>query len=603
MPRRPTSTARREPARSNPAQTGHRGRPLLRLRFGFIVIAMVLSVFGARLIQLQGIDPQSYAKMAADEGAVTAVLPARRGDILDRNGRPMAESVAGMMILADPKQTSEHAAELARFLSDEIGVDYFDTLETLRAEGRRYEYVARRIPASTATAVVDKADDKGWTGLWTERDQTRAYPSGDVGANLVGFLGVDGPLAGFESTFDSQLSGKDGRTTYQSEGSHRIPLADSTVEEPVDGKDLRTTLDLDLQFFAQRVVQQTVSQYGADSGTAVVQDTRTGELLALADYPSYDAAHPEESDTEDRGARSLTDKYEPGSVEKALTFASLLDAGVTSQDQRYVVPPQLMRQDRPINDWFSHPEIGLTSTGILAKSSNIGTVLASDKLNKHRLVSYLRDFGLGSPTGVGVPSETEGILTPAAAMTDQQKDRVVFGQSLSVNAVQMTAAINAIANGGRYIQPSLVKGEATTSTGAIVGSDVAETRQVVSPEAAEQTAQMMEYVLDPDQGSAPIAQIPNYRVAGKTGTAQRVGEDGTYDGSTTVSFAGFAPADDPRFTVYVVVQNPRKPGGGSSIAGPAFKRIMSYALRRYGVPPTETKRPKLPVTFTPGQRR
>lgn len=594
----------REPDATPAPRTTRRGRPLLRLRFGFVVIAMVLSVFGARLVQLQGIDPQSYAKMAADDGAVTAILPADRGDILDRNGRPIAESVAGLMVLADPQQTREKAPELATFLSEELGVDYFDTLAALRAEDRRYEYVARRVPAATATAVVEKAEAAGFKGLWTARDPARAYPSGDVAANIVGFLGVDGPLAGFESTFnDNQLAGHDGRTTYQSAGNNRIPLADSTVDEPVDGKDLRLTIDQDLQFYAQRVLAKQVIDYGGESGYAVVMDTRTGQVLALADYPTYDANQPEEVDAKDRGARSLSDKYEPGSVEKALTFASLLDAGLTTPKKRYVVPPQLIREgDRPINDYFVHDTLGLTSTGIVAKSSNIGTVLASDPLKPPRLVKYLRDFGFGEPTGVGVNNETPGILTPGDQMTPQQKNRVVFGQSLSVNSVQMTAALNTIANDGLYIQPSLIQGKATTNTGEVVGSDVATSRQVVSPEAAQQTAEMLEYVTDAEHGSAPGTAIDNYRVAGKTGTAQRVGESGTYD-STTVSFGGFAPADDPRFTIYVAIQAPTKPGGGGVIAGPVFKQLMSYVLRKYGIPPTETTRPKLPVEFTPGKQQ
>jgi cell division protein FtsI (penicillin-binding protein 3) len=281
-----------------------------------------------------------------------------------------------------------------------------------------------------------------------------------------------------------------------------------------------------------------------------------------------------------------------------LTAASLIDAGKVTPRTRLRVPSSRDRQDRSIGDWWEHGTIRLTMAGVIAQSSNIGTVLAADAFSPTRLVGYLREFGLGSRTGVGVRGETPGILTPGEAMTSQTKDRVAFGQSLSVNAVQMTAAVNTVANGGVYVSPSLIQGSATTDDGVRVGTDTAVERRVVSKGAARQTARMMERVVDEEAGVAPGAQVPGYLVAGKTGTAQRVSEDcGCYDGSTSVSFAGFAPADDPRFTVYVVVHAPRVDGGGGSIAGPAFSRIMGYALGRYRVPPTGGQPSRLPVSW------
>jgi cell division protein FtsI (penicillin-binding protein 3) len=240
----------------------------------------------------------------------------------------------------------------------------------------------------------------------------------------------------------------------------------------------------------------------------------------------------------------------------------------------------------------------LTLAGVIAKSSNIGTVLASKRFKDGQLRSYLESFGLGQRTDIGVRGETPGILPDDSLWTPQTQDRIAFGQSLSVNAVQMAAAVNTIANDGVRISPSLIAGSATTEDGAEVGTDHATKHRVVSISAARQTAHMMERVVDPDVGVAPAAAVPGYRVAGKTGTAQRVGaECGCYDGTFTVSFAGFAPADDPRFTIYVVVQNPGNGGGGGSVAGPAFAKIMSYALRRYAVPPTGTQPSRLPVEW------
>jgi len=577
---------------------------MVRLRLGFIVIAMVLSFFGARLVQLQVIDPKAYAEMAAAEGFVEVVLPAERGGILDRNGVPLAGSVEGVMVVADPAWTTPDAHELARFLATRLAIDYFATLRALRAEGSRFEYVARRVPSTLADDALEEAEKLGYDGLSTRRDPARDYPAGDVAANLVGFLGTPDPeegvrpLAGFELTFDDQLSGRDGSARYQVSGGNRIPLGENTIVKAVDGQDLRTTIDLDLQWYAQRVLRQTVEDARGESGIAVVMDTRTGELLAIADHPTYDATQPLDAEVGDLGSRAMSDVYEPGSVEKVLTMASLLDAGKVTPRTRLRVPASLQRQDRSIGDWFPHGTINLTLAGVLAKSSNIGTVLATDKISSPALGRYLTSFGLGQRTDIGVRGETPGILPEGTAMTPQTKDRVAFGQSLSVNAVQMAAAVNTIANGGLRISPSVIAGSARTDEGVVVGTNTAATRQVISATAAEQTMKMMEKVLDPEDGVAPGAAVPGYRVAGKTGTAQRVGADcGCYDGTFTVSFAGFAPADDPRFTVYVVVQDPRNGGGGGSVGGPAFAKIMSYALRRYAVPPTGAKPSDLPVEW------
>jgi len=580
-----------------------RGAPLVRLRIGFVLIAMVLSFFGARLVQLQGVDPQAYAVRAAAEGGVRVTLAAERGDILDRNGIPLADSVEGKMVIADPSLTADRATELAQLLSDRLSIDYFKTLTALRGrkDGSRYEYVARRVPSTLAGDTVAELDAAGYEGISLQDDPIRDYPSGDVAANLLGYMGTDEPLGGFERTFDKQLAGVDGEATWQSNSGKgvRIPLRESTLKAARNGQPLRTTIDRDLQWFTQKVLAQTVQQYRAESGAAVVLDTRTGEVLALADVPTFDANAPTEARSEDDlGSRAMSDTYEPGSVEKVLTAAALIDAGKAFPRQRFKVPPNLARQDRVIGDWFDHGNIRLTLAGILAKSSNIGTVLAADAFSPVQLVEYLQQFGLGRRTDIGVRGETPGILTPGEAMTSQTKDRVAFGQSLSVNVLQMAAAVNTIANGGVRVSPSIISGTAVTDDGVTVGTDVATRERVVSKQAARGTAKMMEKVVDPEDGVAPAAQVPGYLVAGKTGTAQRVeAECGCYDGSTSVSFGGFAPADDARFTVYVVIHDPKGDAGGGSTAGPVFSRIMGYVLGRYGVEPTNGTPSRLPVEW------
>ncbi len=584
-----------------------RGSSPFRLRIGFLVIAVVLSVFAGRLVQLQGLDPNSYAAMAAAEGTAVVTLPATRGEILDRDGEPLADSVAGLMIIADPALTAAQAPALATLLARRLDLDYVETLERLRVPDSQFQYVARQLPAAQAQRVVDEATAEGFLGLTTRDDPIRTYPAGDVAANVLGFLGRPSesgrarPLAGLEATFGDWLAGHDGEARYQVGDGNRLPLGESRLEEPEDGQDLTTTLDSNLQWYVQRALRDTVRKAGGESGIAIVMDSSSGEVLAMADHPTYDASDPEATpDQELYKSRAVTDIYEPGSVEKVLTMAALIDAGRLTMDTKFSVPGELATDDTVVHDYWEHGVLRLTTAGIVAKSSNVGTVLASEYFTKGQLRSYLEDFGITRKTGVGLSGEQAGLLPTPAQWTDATEARVAFGQSLSVTALQMTAAVNTIANGGVRVDPSIIEGSAVTDGGTTVGTEQATSRRVVSEEAARQTGLMMEEVLDPDEGSAPAAAVPGYRVAGKTGTAQRVNEDGVYDGSTTVSFGGFAPADDPRLTVYVAVHDPRAGSGGGSTTGPAFAKIMGVALRHYGIPPTGAKPEKVAIEWKPG---
>jgi cell division protein FtsI (penicillin-binding protein 3) len=568
---------------------------MVRLRVGFLVIAMVVSVFAARLFQLQGFDAKAYVALAQREGVVTVTLPATRGTITDRSGVPLAESVDGLMLVADPTMTRQNANEIATIIARELSVDYFELQRRLRMPDTQFQYLARRVPSTVARAVLEEVEARGFKGVDVRPDPVRTYPAKDVGANIIGFTNAEGDAAeGAELMFDGILSGVDGSETYEHGGGNRIPLGENSTVPPQSGDDVALTIDRDVQWYTQRVLRTAVQGAGGESGTAVVMDTRTGELLALADYPSFDANEPTLSPERDLGTRALRNVYEPGSVNKVLTAASLIDAGKVTPDTRITVPSELPRPGHPpLTDYFSHGKLRLTLTGVIAKSSNIGTVLAAHEFGAKQYYSYLRDFGLGTRTGVGVHGESPGVLPHWKSWSQINQDTISYGQGVAVNALQMAAAVNVIANGGVYVQPSLVKGRATTSDGQVVGSSTSGTRRVVSERAARQTARMMEAVTDLEEGTAPGAAIPGYRVAGKTGTAQRVGKHcGCYDGTFTVSFAGFAPADDPRFLVYVVVQDPRNGGGGGSIGGPAFKKIMSHLLQKYAVPPTGSVAPR-----------
>ena len=570
---RPGRRPRPQQRRRRPRLRSLRGASLVRLRIGFILIAMVVSVFAARLFQLQGVDAQAYVAKARSQGVVTVTLPANRGTIKDRNGVPLAESVDGLMIVADPSVTVKHASEIATIIARRLDIDYFDVLARLRKPDTHFQYIARRVPSTKATKIVDAMDARGYTGIYTRRDPVRTYPADDIAANLVGFMNANGDAGeGAELMFDTMLSGKDGSATYETGGGNRIPLGDNNTVPPRNGHDLELTIDRDVQWYTQRVVRQAVQGSGGSSGAAVVMDTQTGQLLSLADYPTFDANNPSLSSKKDLGSRALRDVYEPGSVEKVLTASSLIDAGKVTPNTRITVPAELPRGDRVIHDYFTHGRIHLTLTGVIAKSSNIGTVLAASQFKHQQLYDYLRRFGLGARTNIGVRGESPGVLNNWRSWSQINQDT--------------------IANGGVYVSPSLVKGEVTTSSGQVVGSGTTSTHRVISARAAKLTGQMMESVTNPETGTAATAGIDGYRVAGKTGTAQRVGKTcRCYDGTFTVSFAGFAPADDPRFLVYVVVQDPKNGGGGGSIGGPAFHKIMSYVLQKYAVPPTGSTAP------------
>jgi cell division protein FtsI (penicillin-binding protein 3) len=570
-----------------------RGTSLIRLRIGFVLIAMVLSVFAARLFELQGVDAASYVAKARAAGVVTVTLPAARGAITDRNGTVLADSVDGLMLVADPSLTRRHASGIATIVARRLDVDYFDVLARLRKPSSRFQYIARRVPAAEARAVAAEITAHHWTGVSLSSDPLRSYPGGDVAANLVGFLDGDGKAAeGAEWMFDKQLAGTDGRATYEvGTGGNRIPLGENSTVQPRSGRPLRLTIDSDVQWLTQRVLRSAIQKSGSESGSAVVVDTKTGQLLADADYPTYDANDPGQSSPDDLGARSLRDSYEPGSVEKVLTTSSLIDARKVTPQTKITVPSVLVRGDgHVIHDWFPHGTLHLTLTGVIARSSNIGTVLATSRFSHRQLYDYLRAFGLGRATDVGVDREAAGTLASWRQWAQINQDTIAFGQGIAVNAVQMAAAVNAIANRGVYVKPSLIDGRATTAHGTVVGSDTTTQHRVISARAARLEAQMMEAVPNPLTGTAPKAAIDGYRVSGKTGTAQMVNpKTGLYyKDRYMVSFAGFAPADKPRFTVYVVVKGPRNGGGGGSIGGPAFHKIMSYLLQKYAVPPTGT---------------
>ncbi|TWD83483.1 peptidoglycan synthetase FtsI [Kribbella amoyensis] len=576
-------------------------------------MAFVLSLFAGRLVLLQGVDPDSYALAATKENTRPFDLHASRGAILDRNGVPFSVSEDAVAITADPSQTTKVAPQLAAILAPKLsGTSYDKLLGQLTRKGR-YVVLARQVSPQTWNQVTEEMKQQNakikeqnkelpverklpsLVGLYTEQDPIRSHPNGTIAANVVGVVGAEGKgLAGLEYGLNDKLSGRDGKAMYEVDAKgNKIPNADHTVEEPKPGVSAQLTLDADLQWFAEKRIEQAVKQYKASSGTVVTMDVKSGELLAMANYPTYDPNKPVKASALKNPA--LEQVYEPGSVQKVVTMAALADAGLISLDTKLKVPGEYTVQRRTIRDHFDHGTLNLTMAGVIAKSSNVGTIMAAQQMPIQDFVHYLKDFGFGEPTGLDFPGESRGLMPPGDEWSELTRSNVAFGQGLSANAVQMTAAVNAVANGGVYMPPKLVK-DWVDEDGNLTPNQAAEPRRVVSENAAKQVSTMMEAVTAKG-GTATQAAIPGYRVAGKTGTAQEVDSAcGCYRKWAT-SFSGFAPADNPRFVTYVVLQNPTNGRSGGGQGGPVFRDVMSYALQKYAVPPTGAKQPVVPITW------
>jgi cell division protein FtsI (penicillin-binding protein 3) len=574
-----------------------------RLRTSLVLVVALFCLFGVRLFWIQGLDAQAYAAMARQAGTHTTTVPAPRGDILDRNGEVLATSVDGLTLTADPSMTADDAPRIARILVSSLGedrIDYFDTIEKLRTPKSRYVVVEKNLPAAQADTALKAVRKAGYTGVFGESVTLRSYPGGRLAANLVGYMSQtkdsDRPVGvqGLERQYDSLLTGKDGSATYEvSPSGQRIPMADSTVVEMVPGRDVETTIDRDLQWYADQRLADAVRSSSSDWGLAITMDVRTGQIVQLSQAPTFDPDTKSSMQDSNTVSRFVQTVYEPGSVLKTITMAALADQGKITPETQIRVPGQMVIDKYPIGDYWKHGTINLTAAGVIAKSSNLGTIVAAQQMSDETMHDYLRTFGFGVTSGVELPGESRGILKPAAEWTKANHATISFGQGISVTAMQVVRAVGAIANGGVMVDPTVVSGY-VDADGHRSKADETATRRVVSKKAAAQVTRMMEAVTA-DDGTAPAAQIPGYRVAGKTGTAWRVNPvTGRYvRGQNTVSFIGFAPADQPRFITYVVLDKPYASAGGGSTAAPVFHDIMSMALERFGVTPTGSEPPKV----------
>ncbi|MFB0618721.1 peptidoglycan D,D-transpeptidase FtsI family protein [Streptomyces sp. AGS-58] len=638
-PPRPRGAVRRQPgpgarpprrpggARPMPPRPLRLGSPRPRLRLVSLGLTLVLLAFAVRLLQVQAVDASAYAARAEQNRYVVHTLAAARGGITDRNGVALAISEDAYDITADPTmfsakqlKTGDGPEQAAALLAPILGQDRAALVRKLRPANRNSRYTrlaARQTPqvwkqikdlkaALAKKAGTDRHAANVLAGVFADPSSQRVYPNGDLAAGILGWVNADGRGGGgIEQELDKQLTGKDGKVRYAQSGGRQVPTVGSTQTPAVPGADVELTIDRDIQWAAQNAITEQVKKSRADRGYVIVQDTRTGQILAMANSPGFDPNDLSKADGDAMGNAALQDAYEPGSTAKVMSMAAVLERNVATPLTHVVVPNRLHRGDRLFQDDIDHATWYLTLNGVLAKSSNIGTILATGELGRSQpeanriLHSYLHRFGIGDPTGLDFPGETRGILAPPQKWSTSQQYTIPFGQGFSINAMQAASVYSTIANGGVRVEPSLVRGT-KGADGRFTPARKPATTRVVSAKTAKAVAQMLESVVDDEQGTGIKARIPGYRVAGKTGTANRVDPaTGRYRGYTS-SFAGFAPADNPRVTVYCAIQNATAGSYfGGQICGPIYKQVMEFALKTLQIPPTGARAANLPVDYKP----
>jgi cell division protein FtsI (penicillin-binding protein 3) len=576
-----------------------------RLRLGTVLALALFVTIGVRLVVMQVVESPAEAaslQEARKNRLTEIVLPAARGSILDRDGAVLAHSVEARYIYADPELVQDPVAVAAQ-LSPLLGIAASELIKDMTKGKRpgggaiRFSYLARGVDV----AVADKIAAMKLKGIREDRDERRDIPGADLASNLIGFTGEEHTgLEGLEARYDELLRGTDGERVFET-GNPNVDNGDLAKEIPggfhqetpaQNGTSLELTIDRDLQFEVQRFLSEDMQRVNATIGAAVVLDAQTGEVRAQASYPAYNAAKPFDSSPSDRDDVATSVVADPGSTHKAFTLAAALQEGVITPSSTITVGPALSRGGYTFAD--SHQQKAgtkLTIPGVLAYSSNVGTILIADKLGKDRLYAYQQKFGLGQATDEGMPGEAAGRLLTPAEWSGSASGSVPIGMSVDATLMQMVAGYATIANNGTYIQPHLI-----TSTiapdGTVKPAAAPETHRVLSPEIARQMRSMMEAVVDVKGATGTQAAVNGFRVAGKTGTGKML-TDGRYTTHNAGSFIGMAPADNPRFVIGVFADVPD--GTGGDVAAPAFSKMMSFALLHYRVPPSATKPPSFKI--------
>jgi cell division protein FtsI (penicillin-binding protein 3) len=602
-------SARSRRIREPMAENGLRSASFVfRHRVGNAVVFLVLLIAAAQLFTLQVPKAAGLRAEAAGQLKVTDVEKAVRGALVDRNHDKLAFTIEARALtfqpvkirkqLADAKAKTPEAPDPGRRLRDIAGEvalrlnnkpDATTVLKKLTSRDS-FVYLARAVDPAVADAITTKFPEVG-----SERQDLRQYPGGSLAANIVGGIDWDGHgLLGLEDSLDASLAGTDGSVTYD-RGSDGVVIPGSyrNRHDAVDGSTVMLTLDDDIQFYVQQQVQQAKNASGAKNVSAVVLDAKTGEVLAMSNDNTFDPSQ-DIGRQEDRelGNLSVSSPYEPGSVNKIVTAASVIEFGLSNPDEVLQVPGSIDMGGVNVHDAWEHGTMPYTTTGVFGKSSNVGTLMLAQRIGPERYADMLSKFGLGQRTGVGLPGESAGLVPPIDQWSGSTFSNLPIGQGLSMTLLQMTGMYQAIANDGVRVPPRIIK-----TTIAADGTHTDEPRpkgvRVVSPQTAQTVRQMLRATVQRDprgiqQGTGSQAAVEGYQVAGKTGTAQQInpGCGCYYDNVYWITFAGIAPADDPRYVVGIMADNPQRTADGQpgTTMAPLFHNIAAWLLQRENVP-------------------
>jgi cell division protein FtsI (penicillin-binding protein 3) len=544
-----------------------------RLRLLLLVILLAFAALGARAAWIQTVRASSLAALAQAQTKADLVLPAGRGTIYDRLGTPLAIGQQATDVVADPMQISDPRHE-ARVAAKVLGMPLRPLYAQLADRSRGFVYVQRKAPPARATELA-KRDLPGFTFLPAER---REYPQDTVAAPLLGFAGTDNTgLAGLELELNKDLAGTAGSATVVRDALGQA--VNMTQEHPArDGRDVFLTLDSHIQANAEQVLEQTVREWHARDATAIVLDPHTGAILAMAQEPGYDAnSFPAATAHGLTVDHAVNDVFEPGSVFKVVTIGGALSEHKVSPQTAFTLPYSIHVADRVIHDAEIRPTERMTVSQILQRSSNVGAITIAERyLGEAGLKKWMTRFGFGRRTGIDFPGESPGLLP--SYWSGSTIGNVPIGQGVSVTSIQLASAYAAIANGGEWIQPHLLDHVLGQPPPAL------HRRRILAPGIDEELRTMLKGVVS-DQGTAQLAAIPGYTVAGKTGTAQKPGPHGYIPGAYVATFVGMVPESDPRLVVLVSVDEPHGAIYGGTVAAPAFEQIASFDLQYLEVPP------------------
>ena len=552
--------------------------PAGRLIALFVAMALALAGVVVRLAMLQVRESGAYAALGEEQRLRTEELGARRAEILDRSGSPLAITLEARDVYANPALVTDATGEAVQ-LSAALDVPRKRLTTALATPDTTFVYLARGVDLDVAQRITDLA----LPGIGVLPSEKRHYPAGALAAQVVGVVNVDGVgITGLERQYDQSLSGIPGaRTVELSAMGQEIAGGVQIDEEPQPGPEIQLTIDRQIQFQAQQYLRTAVRANHAKGGTVIVMDPRTGDIFAMATFPTFDPNAFASVDPSLLVNRAVTDTWEPGSVNKTITAGAALESGAVSPTERFQVPATREIEGYTIHDAEEHATEAMTLGDIIAHSSNVGISLVADRVGNEILQRTFRSFGFGAPTGVGFPGEAAGIMPPDDGWSDITRATVSFGAGVAVSPLQMASVYATIANGGTYVQPRLVR--ATVSPdGTVTPAPPGERHRVLSPDTTKTLTEMLAYVVQ--DGTGYNAQISGYQVAGKTGTAKKVDSAGHYIDRYVASFIGFLPASRPRVVVAAILDEPDTIYGGVA-AAPLFQHVARYAVQRLGIEP------------------